>query len=173
MKNLIALGSVAILLTLSACTKKDETAAAPSTATTTTTTTTTAAAVDQNAKPDVDVVIGSKGNEIAFDKTEFKVKAGQIVRITMKNNSTADANMLHNVVVTMPGTETQVENDGIQAGEANDWVQAGPNVIAHTALAKAGESKSVTFRAPAAGDYTYVCTFPGHASMMRGTMKVE
>lgn len=176
MKKLIVLGAAVTLLTLAACTKKEEAPAAPEAAPAATTTEAAApasAAVDANAKADVEVTIGSVGNSLAYDKTEFTVKAGQIVRITMKNNGTADSNMFHNVVVTQPGTDAQVANEGIQAGEANGWVQAGPNVIAHTPLAKPGESTSVTFRAPAAGQYPYICTFPGHAAVMRGTMKVE
>jgi azurin len=30
----------------------------------------------------------------------------------------------------------------------------------------------VTFTAPAAGDYPYICTFPGHYMTMRGVMHV-
>ena len=31
---------------------------------------------------------------------------------------------------------------------------------------------TVEFTAPAEGEYTYVCTFPGHYMMMQGTMRV-
>lgn len=174
MKKLIVIASAAALL-LSACTKKEETAPAAPAAEATPAAAPAAdtAAVDPNATPDVEVTIGSVGNNLAYDKTEFTAKAGQIVRITMKNNGTPDSNMFHNVVVARPGTEAQVANDGIAAGEANGWVQAGPNVVAHTPLAKPGESTTVTFRAPAAGEYPYICTFPGHAAVMKGVMKVQ
>jgi azurin len=95
------------------------------------------------------------------------------VKIHMKNNATPDSNMFHNVVVAKPGTEAQVANAGIQAGEAHDWVKEGPDVLAHTPLAKPGETTSIVFRAPAAGDYPYICTFPGHAAVMKGVMKVQ
>ena len=35
------------------------------------------------------------------------------------------------------------------------------------------ESETISFTAPEAGDYEYVCTFPGHFAMMRGVMKVK
>ena len=47
-------------------------------------------------------------------------------------------------------------------------------VIAHTTLAGAGETVEVTFKVPAAGTYTYLCTFPGHFQAgMRGTLTVK
>ena len=48
------------------------------------------------------------------------------------------------------------------------------DVIASTKLLGPGESDTVSFTAPAdPGDYEYVCTFPGHFAMMRGTMTVK
>jgi azurin len=31
----------------------------------------------------------------------------------------------------------------------------------------------VTFDAPAAGQYPYVCTFPGHGVLMKGTLTIQ
>ena len=49
------------------------------------------------------------------------------------------------------------------------------DVLAHTALAGAGETVEITFKAPAtAGSYTFLCSFPGHfAAGMRGTLVVK
>ena len=60
------------------------------------------------------------------------------------------------------------------AGEGGNWVTEGPNVLAHTALAKnPGQEVSVIFKAPAAGNYPYICTFPGHSLVMKGVLKVQ
>ena len=32
---------------------------------------------------------------------------------------------------------------------------------------------AIEFTAPAAGDYPYMCTFPGHGAIMKGVMKVQ
>jgi azurin len=171
--------SLASLMSFAACTKKVSeapqsaartTESAPATAATPAA---AAAPVDANAKADVELQIGSKGDEIAFDKTELKVKAGQTVKLTFKNNAKSGG-VQHNWVLVQPGTETAVANEGMQAGDAGGWVKAGPNVIAHTALARnPGEEVTVTFKAPAAGKYPYICTFPGHAVAMKGTLVVE
>ncbi|MDE0837988.1 MAG: plastocyanin/azurin family copper-binding protein [Kiritimatiellae bacterium] len=36
-----------------------------------------------------------------------------------------------------------------------------------------GEEDVVTFTAPAAGTYNYLCTFPGHYAVMNGVMTVK
>ena len=46
-------------------------------------------------------------------------------------------------------------------------------VIVRTQLLGPGESETVEFTAPAAGTYTFLCTFPGHNLNMRGVMTVE
>ena len=61
------------------------------------------------------------------------------------------------------------------AGLANDYIQAGDKrVIAHTKVIGAAGSDTITF--PTAGlagqSLMYLCTFPGHNALMRGTFKV-
>jgi len=73
-----------------------------------------------------------------------------------------------------PGTIDAVAADGIAAGEANNYLKPNDNrVLAYTALAKEGETVSVTFDAPPRGTYDFVCTFPGHATLMRGKFIVR
>ena len=47
-----------------------------------------------------EITIGSLGNEMKYDTTEFTVSAGATVKLTMKNNASM-ANMIHNVVIVM------------------------------------------------------------------------
>ena len=54
-----------------------------------------------------------------------------------------------------------------------NWLNPGdPNVIASIRLLNPGESVQVTFTAPAAGAYQFVCTYPGHNATMFGTFEV-
>ncbi len=161
---------LATLALASACTKKSE---APAPEASPAAAAAAAPAADPNAKADVELNIGSKGDEMAFDVTELTVKAGQMVKLTFKNN-TKSSGMQHNWVLVKAGSETEVANAGMQASEANNWVAEGPNVIAHTALAKnPGDTVSVVFKAPEAGSYPYICTFPGHSVVMKGVLKVQ
>jgi azurin len=45
-------------------------------------------------------------------------------------------------------------------------------VLAYTQMAPSGTTSEVTFTAPAAGAYPYICTFPGHYMMMKGVLTV-
>jgi azurin len=41
-------------------------------------------------------------------------------------------------------------------------------------LVNPGQTYTLTFKAPAkVGDYPYVCTFPGHWTLMNGVMHVK
>jgi azurin len=115
--------------------------------------------------------IGSKGEELLFDKDKLEAPAGSKITLNLKNNSTA---LQHNWVLVKPGTEDTVANDGLAAGEAKGYLKDNDaNVIAHTAMVQAGQTGSVTFDAPAAGAYPYICTFPGHHVLMRGTLTIK
>ncbi len=169
--------STVLALSFVACTKKEASQTAPAEAAAAApvaaTSPAAAEAAAPNAKPDVEITIGTEGDAMAFDKKEFEVKAGQTVKVTFKNNA-SPGGLQHNLLFVKPGSEQAVANASIQAGNDKGWVPAvDANVFAHTKLINAGETDVVTFVAPAAGDYPYICTFPGHAMVMKGTMHVK
>jgi azurin len=84
--------------------------------------------------------------------------------------------MLHNLVITKPGTADQVgllaANMGLN-GERLNYIPKSNDILFHTRILRPKESDAIYFIAPAeAGDYTYICTFPGHYVLMRGTLRV-
>lgn len=103
------------------------------------------------------------GDKFAFDKTTLTAPVGQQVRLTFKNVST---NMHHNWVLVAGGQEIadQVNQASTAAGPSQNYLPADQSLIlAHTKLTMPGESDTVTFTTPAqAGEYSYLCTFPGH-----------
>ena len=46
-------------------------------------------------------------------------------------------------------------------------------VIASTPVLGPKQSADATFKAPAAGEYVYICSFPGHYMLMKGTLVVK
>ncbi len=86
------------------------------------------------------------------------------------------AAMGHNVVISTTADMQGIVNDGMGAGVASDYLKAGDaRVIAHTKLIGGGESASVTFdtsKIKGAGPFEFFCSFPGHSSMMKGTISV-
>ncbi|NJM07526.1 auracyanin [Candidatus Gracilibacteria bacterium] len=113
--------------------------------------------------------LGSDGEQLVYDKTELSAPAGSAVTVRFQNNSAAQQ---HNwVLVNGDGTVADtVSEAGLTAGPDAGYLAAGDaNVLANTPLANGGETVEVSFTAPPAGTYIYVCTVPGHSVLMRGT----
>lgn len=123
------------------------------------------------------VNVALTGNDLMqYDKSEIKVKAGQEVTLTLRHIGKLEKKVMgHNFVLLMQGVNMQ--EFGIkasEAGEAADWIpEDGKEVIAHTKMLGGGESTSITFTAPEAGTYDFICSFPGHVAMMKGKFIVE
>ena len=121
--------------------------------------------------PAVEIQIANVGNTMAFDKTKLTVPAGARVHLVFKNNST-EVTLQHNWALVLPGKEAEVAAEGLAKAQTSGYVVPGPNVLAYTPMAPAGTTSEVTFTAPAAGTYPYICTFPGHYMMMKGVLTV-
>ena len=121
--------------------------------------------------PDATITIGTLPG-LKFDTDGFDVAAGSRVKLIFTNND----DMLHNVVITTPGAATDVGQAAIQLGlkgHEMDYVPASDAVLFHTALLEPETAEAIYFTAPSEpGVYEFVCTFPGHAFTMKGTMRV-
>ncbi|HYF34355.1 MAG TPA: plastocyanin/azurin family copper-binding protein [Prosthecobacter sp.] len=118
-------------------------------------------------------------NPLGYDKTDLTVKAGQKVKLTL-NNTGSIAPQPHNFLLVKPGKDMAV---GAQAnammtdpqGMAKSYIPEASkeDILAHTKLVQPNQSETIEFTAPAeAGDYPYMCTFPGHWLLMKGVMHV-
>lgn len=124
--------------------------------------------------------LGIKGEELAFDTDtlEATVAEGEDLTIDFENTSQTQE---HNLVLLD-------HNDMDQASEFNDAAMSAVDtsyypedddeltsqVIAHIETKQPGETESITFAAPAPGDYLYICTVPGHfAAGDYGTLTVS
>ncbi|MBS1964121.1 MAG: cupredoxin domain-containing protein [Bdellovibrionales bacterium] len=118
--------------------------------------------------------IGTKGDQLAFDKAKLTAKKGQTIKLTFSNKAAKDSGMQHNWVLVNPGKSDEVGQAGMAAGADKNYVPDSPDVLAKTKLAAPGETVTVEFKAPEkAGEYPYVCTFPGHYAVMKGMLVVK
>jgi len=97
--------------------------------------------------------------------------------VRLKHTGKMTKNIMgHNWVLSKASDEAGVVADGSKTGLAADYIKAGDSrVIAHTNVVGGGESTSITFpvsKLKAGDSYTYFCSFPGHATMMKGTLKL-
>jgi azurin len=128
---------------------------------------------DWKTGPETTLTIGTKPG-LQFDVPELKVKAGSKVELIFNNND----DMLHNLVITKPGDAVEeVGKLSLDLGIKGPDYHYVPNtdlVLFHTAILQPDTSEKIFFNAPdKPGIYTFVCTFPGHYTVMRGKLIVE
>jgi len=126
-------------------------------------------------KPQV-VQMSTVHERMQFTITEFKVKAGAPVKLILENPDATP----HNLLIVKPGSEDEIGMAANQmatipgAFEKMDFVPKSDKILQATKMLKQGESDTLRFHAPKEpGTYPYICSFPGHYLVMRGTMIVE
>ncbi|MFT4030945.1 MAG: azurin [Siphonobacter sp.] len=132
--------------------------------------------LSHSASAQTKVLILNANDAMQFDKKEFKVKAGQKIKLTLKHTGKfAKQAMGHNFVLLKKGTDLPDFASKANMAGSTDYIPKSEegNIIAHTKLLGGGEVDTITFTAPAKGTYTYVCSFPGHYGLMQGKFIVE
>ena len=85
--------------------------------------------------------------------------------------------MGHNFVLGKTADINGINTDGMKAGVAQNFVKPGDaRVIASSKVIGGGESTTITIpvgKLKAGESYAYICSFPGHASIMRGTLVLK
>lgn len=118
---------------------------------------------------DTTITIRSSSSTLEFDPPRISAKTGTRVRLRFVNDGT----LPHNIV--LPRNEDDIDALGLAAYESGEtgYVPLGlkDKLIAYSALASPGETVEVSFVVPPAGEYTYVCLFPGHYNTMLGKLR--
>ena len=115
-------------------------------------------------------------DQMKFNKSEIRVKAGQKVRLTLKHVGTMQKNVMgHNWALLTQDADMAAVGQAAAVAEDNSYIRSDMTYkfIAHTKMLGGGESDTIEFDAPAPGTYTFMCTFPGHYALMQGKFIVE
>ena len=108
-------------------------------------------------------IIGTE--DMKFSVPTITAKPGEQLRIRLTpKGAMPKIAMAHNVVVLNKSASVTDFVTVAMNARATDFIPADKkaDILAHR-LAGAGETVEVTFKVPAAaGDYPYVCSFPGH-----------
>jgi azurin len=116
--------------------------------------------------------VGNTMSEMKYDVESITVKEGSWIRINLENQG-IDNSMMHNIVFINYGTRKMVASEAIKIWPSQNFVVNKKNIIAYSGVAKPGESVVLEFKAPKKGNYEYLCTYPGHAEIMRGYFFVK
>lgn len=125
------------------------------------------------AAPGETVTVGTLGDELAYDVVEIRARAGSEITIEFVNKS---GGMPHNVVFV--NGESDIHPVGIAALQAskNEYIPESEldRIFGYTAMAGPGETVSLTVSVPdEPGTYPYICTYPGHFTVMQGRLIVR
>lgn len=134
----------------------------------------TGMAAAQNCSIDI-----SSNDAMKYDKDALVVDKGCkefSVNLTHSGKLAKEV-MGHNWVLSKTEDMQAVTTDGAQAGLANNYLKPDDiRVIAATKMIGGGEKTSVTFpvnKLDPKTTYTFFCSFPGHSSLMRGTLSLK
>ena len=107
---------------------------------------------------------------------DIPAKPNQPVRIELNNPDATP----HNLVLVQPGS---LEEVGLAANEmakdpeaakSGQFIPKSNKIIIHTRMLKQGETEFLRFKAPRKpGVYPYLCSFPGHWTIMKGNLVVK
>lgn len=120
------------------------------------------------------ITIRTVPHRMRYDRPEIVVQAGKPFELVLENTDI----MPHNLLVTTPGKMMEVAQAAERMATSPDafakgFVPESREILHTTKLLQAGETERLVIVAPSqAGDYPYVCTFPGHWRTMAGVMHV-
>ncbi|MBV4476286.1 azurin [Pseudomonas sp. B2M1-30] len=118
------------------------------------------------------------------DQMSFNTKAIEIDKscktftVELTHSGSLPKNVMgHNLVISKEADMQPIATAGLAAGIDKNYLPEGDaRVIAHTKIIGAGEKDSLTIdvsKLTAGEAYGFFCSFPGHISMMKGTVTVK
>jgi azurin len=115
-------------------------------------------------------------DQMKFGVTAIEAKAGEQLKVVLKNIGTLPKEAMgHNWVLLKPGTDLNAFAMAAMTAKDSDYVPAAhkDKVVAFTKVIGPKQTADVTFAAPAPGEYPFICSFPGHYMLMKGTLTVK
>ena len=118
-------------------------------------------------------------DQMSFNTKDIVVdKSCKEFTVTLTHSGNLPKNVMgHNVVISKEADMQAIATDGLSAGIEKSYLKDGDErVIAHTKIIGAGETDTLKFdvsKLAADQKYGFFCSFPGHISMMKGTVTLK
>ena len=107
-----------------------------------------------------------------YDVKQLAVKPGKKIKLTFANPDF----MPHNILLVKPGKGDEIGLKAMALGARGfevNYVPESPDILWASKLIDHGKEQVIEFTAPKTeGAYPYICSFPGHHLIMRGTLIV-
>ena len=115
-------------------------------------------------------------DQMQFNLKTIEAKAGEELKVVLKNIGTLPKEAMgHNWVLLKAGTDPMAFGAASMTAKDTDYIGASvkDQVVAFIKILGPKQTADVTFKAPAPGEYPYICSFPGHVALMKGTLIVK
>lgn len=115
-------------------------------------------------------------DQMKYNLSTIEAKAGESLKVVLTNVGTLPKEAMgHNWVLLKAGTDVAAFAMASMMAKDTDYVAPSQKdkVIALIKVLGPKQTADVTFTAPAAGEYTFICSFPGHYMLMKGTLTVK
>ena len=135
-------------------------------------------AAENPAAPRVIKIRSGVDNAVKFDLPTITAAPGETIKIVLSNASTLPKEVMgHNWVLLASGTDPVAFAAAGASEPASGYIPAKmkDKVIASIGMLGPNETGEVTFKVPdAAGEYAFLCSFPGHClTGMKGKLVVK
>ncbi|HHW4678041.1 MAG TPA: azurin [Xylella sp.] len=121
-------------------------------------------------------VVITANDQMKFDQNTIKIAPECTqVNLTLKHTGKKTAHVMgHNWVLTKTTDMNNVALAGLRNTLEDSYLpKADPRIIAHTKIIGGGENTTITFPTSKLSkdvSYTFFCSFPGHWTLMKGTL---
>ena len=122
------------------------------------------------------VEIGTVPEQMRFTLEKFSVKAGAPIKLVFTNSDSTP----HNIIICQPGSANAIGEAAAEmaklpeAVNSMNFVPRSDKIVIASKMLTTRTTDTLRFRAPTQpGQYPFICSFPGHYILMRGTMIVQ
>jgi len=116
-------------------------------------------------------------DQMKFSTTALEAKPGEELHVVLTNaGSLPKEAMAHNWVLLKPGSDVMAFSAAAASAKDKNYIPDNlkDQIIAKIDILGPHQTGEVTFKAPdQAGEYPFLCSFPGHAALMKGTLTVR
>ena len=111
---------------------------------------------------------------LRFNMTTIHVKSGGSMTLVFKNTGKIPS-MQHNFVLLKAGADAARFGNAAMNAKQDEFIPKAfqDQVVVHSRLLQGGQSETLTFAVPPKGTYSFLCSYPGHFSVSKGTLIVE
>jgi azurin len=117
------------------------------------------------------------GDNMKFSVASIDAKPGEELKVALTNIGVLPIEAMgHNWVLLKKGVDANAFATAAMTAKDTDYIPPAlkDQVIAHTKLLAPRKSDEITFKAPTeAGEYVFLCSFPGHYLAMKGVLVVK